>query len=99
MGDPQNRPSPGAALPMQFGGIYPPQTGPRWRMTHLFKVNQAVDLIRTQYREGSSGRAPCKVVRLLPADQAGVFSYRITLPTGAEMAVSEAEIVAHKLRD
>jgi hypothetical protein len=68
-------------------------------MTHLFKLNQAVDLLRTQYRDRSASSTPCKIVRLLPADQAGVFSYRITLPTGAEMAVSEAEITAHKLRD
>lgn len=68
-------------------------------MTRLFKLHQSVHLLRTQYRDGSPSTAPCKIVRLLPEDQAGVFSYRITLPTGAEMAVSETEITAAKLRD
>jgi hypothetical protein len=64
-------------------------------MTHKYQLNQMVRLANPA-RSESSGQAGAvyEVVRLMPADQTGEFSYRIKSTGNGERAVRESEIRA-----
>ncbi len=63
-------------------------------MFHKYKIRQMVRLIRAPISDSrTSGSSIYEVVRLMPADETGEFSYRIK--SGAtERAVRESEIRA-----
>ena len=61
-------------------------------MTHKFKVRQMVRLAQPGFSDTRSNSGNVyEVVRLMPADQTGEFSYRIKSGAG-ERAVRESEI-------
>jgi hypothetical protein len=64
-------------------------------MSHKYQVRQLVRLVRPGFsgtRTSSSGIY--EVVRLMPADETGEFSYRIKSSDAGERAVRESEIMA-----
>jgi hypothetical protein len=60
-------------------------------MTHLYKLKDVVELNRMAFSERALGLNAYEVVRLMPADVTGEFSYRIKAG-GSERAVRESEI-------
>lgn len=61
-------------------------------MSHKFKVRQMVRLKQPGFSDSRTGSASIyEIVRLMPADQTGEFSYRIK-SGGTEKAVREGEI-------
>ena len=60
-------------------------------MSHMFKVRQMVRLNHPAVMDRTSTSSIYEVVRLMPADQSGEFSYRIKSGS-IERAVRESEI-------
>ncbi len=61
-------------------------------MTHKFKLRQMVRLLHPGFSDARTSAAGVyEVVRLMPADQTGEYSYRIKSTT-SERAVRESEI-------
>lgn len=61
-------------------------------MTHKFKLRQMVRLHQPGFADSRANSGSVyEVVRLMPADQTGEFSYRIR-SSGGERAVRESEI-------
>ncbi len=61
-------------------------------MTHKFKLRQIVRLNQPGFSDSRANSGGIyEVIRLMPADQTGEFSYRIK-SSGIERAVRESEI-------
>lgn len=64
-------------------------------MSHKFKVRQLVRLVRPGFSDKiASASATYEVVRLMPADQTGEYSYRIKAADAGERAVRESDLAA-----
>ena len=64
-------------------------------MSHKYHVRQLVRLARPGFSDSrASSSGIYEVVRLMPADQTGEFSYRIKSSDAGERAVRESEITA-----
>ncbi len=67
-------------------------------MSHKFKLRQIVRLIKPGFADkNASASATYEVIRLMPADQTGEYSYRIKAEGSSERAVRESDLVAHGL--
>lgn len=64
-------------------------------MIHKFQLRQLVRFSRPAVQDSRTNASGIyEVVRLLPADQTGEFSYRIKASGAGERAVRESEITA-----
>jgi hypothetical protein len=64
-------------------------------MSHKFKLNQMVRLVRPGFSDKlASGSSTYEVIRLMPADQTGEYSYRIKATGAGERAVRESDLAA-----
>ena len=64
-------------------------------MSHKYRLRQLVRLARPGSRDAlASTNGIYEVVRLMPADQVGEFSYRVRSSGSGERAVRESEITA-----
>ena len=65
-------------------------------MSHKFKLRQMVRLTRPGFADENAGAsATYEVIRLMPADQSGEYSYRIKAEGSGERAVRESDLVAY----
>lgn len=63
-------------------------------MSHKFKLRQMVRLTRPGFADKNAGlSATYEVIRLMPADQSGEYSYRIKAMGSGERAVRESDII------
>ena len=62
-------------------------------MTHIYSLGQAVRLTSVDLTNRVSPSGTYEITRLMPEDQAGVFSYRLKSATGERVA-RESELVA-----
>ena len=64
-------------------------------MTHKFRLKQMVRLSRPGFSDKIvGGSATYEVIRLMPADQTGEYSYRIKAEGSSERAVRESDLIA-----
>lgn len=64
-------------------------------MAHKFKLKQMVRLSRPGFADKLAGAAASyEIIRLMPANQGGEYSYRIKATGSGERAVLESELVA-----
>ncbi len=67
---------------------------------HKYRLRQSVRLSRTGFSDKlTSAGTDYEVIRLLPPDGSGEFTYRIKADGFSERAVRESEIVARALMD
>lgn len=68
------------------------------RVSHMFSLGQAVRLTSVDLTNRVSPSGTYEITRLMPEDQAGVFSYRLKSETGERVA-RESELVAADAAD
>lgn len=62
-------------------------------MSHRYKIAQVVELIPQPWADRRFGdEMIVEVIRQMPEDAKGEYSYRVKSPTGVERAVRESDI-------